>query len=218
MSLRRLFLIISIKLTVFIIDNILILLASTLVYLLSDIDLAYILIVALLVFFLKVLLRRSKKIVIFTSSAGGHNTQLNLLMRKIKLEGYNYIKVTERVKYRLKETYKTKYLIYGSRAEKFIYPLKLFINIILTMRIYAKTRPQYIISTGVHSTIPLMIVGIAYRRTQTIYVESFAKTHTPTMTGSFVYKHNLADLFLVQWPDMLDVFPNAVYGGGVYWS
>ncbi|EJG65460.1 oligosaccharide biosynthesis protein Alg14 like family protein [Streptococcus pneumoniae 2071247] len=47
-----------------------------------------------------------------------------------------------------------------------------------------------------------------------IYIESFAKVTTPTLTGRILYRY--ADRFYVQWESMLDIYPNAVYKGGLY--
>ena len=35
-----------------------------------------------------------------------------------------------------------------------------------------------------------------------------------SLTGKLMYP--LADLFLVQWEDMLKVFPKAIYAGGIF--
>ena len=47
-----------------------------------------------------------------------------------------------------------------------------------------------------------------------IFIESFAKLNSPTLTGKLVYK--FADQFYVQWEEMLAVYPNAIYRGGIY--
>jgi hypothetical protein len=47
-----------------------------------------------------------------------------------------------------------------------------------------------------------------------IYIESFAKVTSPTETGKLMYK--FADRFYVQWESMLEIYPNAIYLGGIY--
>ena len=47
-----------------------------------------------------------------------------------------------------------------------------------------------------------------------IFIESFAKVNSSTLTGKFIYK--FADQFYVQWEEMLEVYPNAIYKGGIY--
>ena len=47
-----------------------------------------------------------------------------------------------------------------------------------------------------------------------IYIESFAKVTTQTLSGKLLYKY--ADRFYVQWEEMLKLYPNAIYKGGIY--
>ena len=47
-----------------------------------------------------------------------------------------------------------------------------------------------------------------------VYIESFAKTGSPTMTGKLLGKR--ADRLYVQWESMLKVYPDARFVGGVY--
>ena len=47
-----------------------------------------------------------------------------------------------------------------------------------------------------------------------IYIETFANRNKKTATGKLIYK--IADLFIVQWEEMLELYPKAVYGGSIY--
>jgi uncharacterized protein Veg len=47
-----------------------------------------------------------------------------------------------------------------------------------------------------------------------IYIESFARMKTLNKSGKFLYKY--ADLFIVQWEELLKCYPKAVYGGWIY--
>ena len=47
-----------------------------------------------------------------------------------------------------------------------------------------------------------------------MYIESYAKVRTPTLTGKLLYP--FADRFYVQWRELLEFYPKAVYVGGVY--
>ena len=47
-----------------------------------------------------------------------------------------------------------------------------------------------------------------------IFIESFANSETKTMTGSIVYK--FADLFVVQWESMKELYKDATFGGMIY--
>ena len=47
-----------------------------------------------------------------------------------------------------------------------------------------------------------------------IFIETFANKNSKTVTGKYVYK--FADLFLVQWEEMLKLYPKATLGGWIY--
>lgn len=61
--------------------------------------------------------------------------------------------------------------------------------------------------------IPICLIAKFFRR-KLIYIESFAKISSPTLSGKLLYK--FADQFYVQWESMLEVYPKAIYKGGIY--
>ena len=44
-----------------------------------------------------------------------------------------------------------------------------------------------------------------------VYVESLARVKTLSLTGKMVYR--FTDVFLVQWPDVVEKYPLAIYRG-----
>ena len=84
-----------------------------------------------------------------------------------------------------------------------------------SLYILLKENPDIIISTGALSSIPMMILGHILKK-KVIYLESFAKINSPTMTGKFIYKHKVADRFYVQCETMKEIYPDAIYLGGIY--
>ena len=46
-----------------------------------------------------------------------------------------------------------------------------------------------------------------------VFIETFGRADMPTVAGKKMEKHS--DLFIVQWEEMLKVYPNAVYGGWI---
>ena len=86
---------------------------------------------------------------------------------------------------------------------------------IKSLYIFIKEKPDVIISTGVLASIPMLIIGHIAKR-KVIYIESFAKISSPTMTGKLVYKYKLADRFYVQWESMLKFYPKAIFKGEIY--
>ena len=144
-----------------------------------------------------------KKKVLFISSTGGHLEELTQL--KSMFDKYDYYIVTEKTKSNLslKNKYpnRVSYLIYGSYTTLG----KLFI--------YIKVRPKYIVSTGAHTAGPMCLIGKIFG-SKIIFIETFANSKTKSKTGSIVYK--FADLFIVQWKEMLELYPGAIYGGWIF--
>jgi len=150
--------------------------------------------------------------VIFTSSAGGHFAEL--LQLEELMSKFDSLIVTEKVKSSSSSKHKTKYLIYGSRnSNKLVYLFTFLINTLKSLWIYISFRPKYIVSTGVHSTVPIMIIAKLFGK-KVIYIETIANVTSPTLTGKIIYKYT--DLFLVQWEELLEVYPEAVYGGSIF--
>ena len=114
-----------------------------------------------------------------------------------------------------KQEYKDKisYLVYGTRAHLFKYIFQFIYNCILTLILYVKIRPKYIVTTGTHTAGPMCYLGKIFG-SKIIYIETFANRNRKTATGRLVYP--IADLFIVQWEELLKIYPKAVYGGAIY--
>ena len=151
-----------------------------------------------------------KKICLIASS-GGHFEQV--MMLKPLIEKYDGFIVTEKTNYSVNNTkYNIYYLKQVNRHEiKFLYYM--IVNFIKTLKIFIKEKPDIIISTGALSTIPMCIIGKLFSK-KIIFIESFAKINSPTLTGKLVYK--FADQFYVQWEEMKEFYPNAIFKGGIY--
>ncbi len=149
----------------------------------------------------------------FISSIGGHLTQL--LQLKPLFDQYDYHIVTEEssITKELAKEYPVSFLVYGARNYLFSYLFKFSFNCIKSFFIFLKERPDVIVTTGAHTSVPMCYIAKLFRR-KVIYIESFAKTTTPTLSGRLVYP--IADLFIVQWESMKKVYPKAVYGGSIY--
>ena len=59
----------------------------------------------------------------------------------------------------------------------------------------------------------MCLIGKLTRR-KLIFIESFAKVNSPTLTGKLLYK--FADQFYVQWEQMKEHYPKAIFEGGIY--
>ena len=149
--------------------------------------------------------------IVFGASSGGHLEQL--MMLKPLMQKYDSILLTENTDYGVKiDDVKTYYVSQINRKE-FFFPLKLISNACRSFAIILKEKPDVMITTGVLAMIPCALLMKALGR-RLIYIESFAKVTSQTLSGKLLYKY--ADQFYVQWKEMLEFYPNAIYKGGIY--
>lgn len=78
------------------------------------------------------------------------------------------------------------------------------------IRIVLKYKPAVIISTGSYIAVPLFWVGKIFGA-KLVFIESNAMVYSKTTTGKLVGW--ISDKIIVQWPEMLKVYPKAEYWG-----
>lgn len=156
--------------------------------------------------------KKNKEIkVCFAASSGGHYEQL--MMLKPLMEKYDSFIVTEKTQYDSEiKGEKTYYLSQVNRKEKSFIP-RMILNMIKSLKIFFVEKPDIVICTGVLATIPLCLIEKLFGG-KLIYIESFAKVTSPTETGKLLYKY--ADQFYVQWEQMKEIYPKAIFLGGIY--
>ncbi|MFT8929768.1 MAG: PssD/Cps14F family polysaccharide biosynthesis glycosyltransferase [Sporolactobacillus sp.] len=148
--------------------------------------------------------------IVLISSTGGHWSQLIEIYQKCKKKDNIYL-ITEKnatndnikgILFLTQQDRKSNWFIFV-----FLY------NVIKSLYFVLKIKPIEVISTGAGMAVPFLmfskIVG-----SKIIFIESFAKVTSPTLTGRIVYK--FADEFFVQWPEMLKIYPKAKYRGSLY--
>ncbi len=146
------------------------------------------------------------------SSAGGHLTQLQQLTELYKK--FDYFFITERTAFTLDMKTKEKvFLMPLINRRQWSFIPKLIFNFTYSVAILIKERPDIVISTGALNTVPFCILAKLSGK-RLIFIESYAKVNTPTVTGRLMYK--IADLFIVQWQQLLKFYPKAVVGGSIY--
>ena len=158
------------------------------------------------------------KKVIFIASTGGHLNEL--LQLKSCFKDYDYYLITEKTKSNipLKEKFNNRvyFLVsgtYTTMRAKSIYPFKFLINCIKSLYFYFKIRPDVIVTTGTHNTVPMCYIAHFFKK-KVIFIETFANSEYPTKSGRMVYP--IADVFIVQWESMLKYYPKAIYGGWIF--
>lgn len=147
----------------------------------------------------------------FLASSGGHWEEL-MCLKEIAAE-YDSFYVTEECGQvrdaNLTRVYTVPQI---NRHEKHfaIHLAQLFVRAI---RILGREKPDFIITTGALIAFPFCIVG-KIRGAKVIYIESFARVDDRSLTGKLIYP--FADLFLVQWESLLQLYPKAKYVGGIF--
>ena len=149
------------------------------------------------------------KKVVFISSTGGHLSELMKLEPLFK--NYDYSIITERDKTTnyLAGKYKGKvfYLPYCTRSKIFKYICIYLYVILKSFLLLMKIKPDIIVSTGTHTTVPMCYFGKLFRK-KVIYIETYANITKKTLSGKMVYP--ISDLFIVQWKQMKKLYPKAI--------
>lgn len=155
------------------------------------------------------------KKVLFIASTGGHLNELMQLNPMFSKYDYHIITEKDKTTCVLKEKYgdKISYLKYGTRSKIFIYPFIFLFNCIKSFFVFIKLNPKVIVTTGTHTAVPMCYIGKMFGA-KIIFIETFANRNTKTLSGKLVYP--IADLFIVQWKEMKELYPKAVYGGAIY--
>jgi beta-1,4-N-acetylglucosaminyltransferase len=89
---------------------------------------------------------------------------------------------------------------------------KYAVNAIQSLVLLLRVRPQVILTTGAGIAIASVVLGKCLGA-RVIVVETAACVQRPSRTGALLYR--FADLFIVQWPELLSHYPRAVYGGAL---
>jgi UDP-N-acetylglucosamine:LPS N-acetylglucosamine transferase len=146
---------------------------------------------------------------------GGHTTELlNLIDLLGDRYQYHYI-VTEQDKLsadQIRIEGKIHRLL-RPRGKDTSLPLAAFRTLVAAyqaLRVLLRVRPKAILSTGPAIAVPVAILG-KLLGARVIFVETGSRIRTVSMTGRIMYRW--ADLFFVQWPQLTEKLPRAIYAG-----
>lgn len=152
------------------------------------------------------------KKICFVASGGGHLMEIMKLVPAV--EGHDLYIVTEKNTASEGPISKYKhYYVFQQERRKVNFVFRFLSNIVLSLFYLLKERPDVIISTGAGAAYPTCRLGKLMGK-KIIFLESFARSKNKSKTGELMYP--IADHFLVQWEDMLELYPNASYHGSVY--
>lgn len=154
------------------------------------------------------------KKVIFISSMGGHLNEL-LQMKPLfeKVESYFVTEKTKSTLFLQDEYPNVHYLAYGTKHNMAKYIFVFPWNCLKSFFLFLKIRPDVVISTGSHTAVPMCYIAHLFKK-KVIYIETFANIYTKSVAGKLVYP--IADHFIVQWESMLELYPQATYGGWIF--
>ena len=147
----------------------------------------------------------------FIASSGGHWEEL-MCLQSIARE-HDTVYITEEGGQARDSSLEKLYLVpqINRRQKDFLRKfLKLFHS---AGRIMFREKPDFVITTGALIAYPFCVYA-KLLGAKVIYIESFARVSDRSLTGRLVYP--LADLFLVQWEPLLELYPKAKYVGGIF--
>ena len=141
------------------------------------------------------------------SSSGGHWEQLKKL--KPLIDKYDGFYVTEKTPF----VENGPYLMIQTDLKDHLMPFKMLVNAVHTLLIWARERPNIIITTGTMIAYPFYLLAVLLHK-KFIYIETFGRSNEPTIAGKLMQKH--ADLFFVQWESQKKFYNKAIYVGCLY--
>jgi beta-1,4-N-acetylglucosaminyltransferase len=146
------------------------------------------------------------------SSSGGHLSQLKEIIKVLNKEDYFLVTENNPVNLSLKNSHKVYFLNQQERKNP-MFLWNMAVNVLKSIKILATERPKVIITTGAGAVIPMAIIG-KLMGCKLVFIESFAKVNSPTLTGRILYR--FADQFYIQWEDLRKYYPKALYRGTIY--
>ena len=92
-------------------------------------------------------------------------------------------------------------------------PLSWIVGAVLSAHAVFVERPDVVITTGA-GIVVFFCLFAKLRGAKLIFIESMARVERPSLPARFLYP--FSDLFMVQWPDLLEYFPKAKYMGRLF--
>lgn len=153
------------------------------------------------------------KKVFFVSNSGGHLSEL--LKFESLFEKYEVTLVTEKtdVTDKYKKDYKIKLSMYTSKSKKILYLFSLVVNAFSALGYIIKEKPEIIVTTGACLGGIYAYIAKKLLKSKVIYIESLTRITELSGTGRQVYK--FADVFYVQWEELIKTYPKATYIGRI---
>ncbi len=153
--------------------------------------------------------------IMLIANSGGHLSELMQLRDTFSM--YTHCLITEKNPSTVninKEVDGRVYFVKSVSRKSLLKFIPVFmLNIIKSLILVIKEKPDIIITTGASIAVPFCYWAKLFRK-KIIFIESYANINNPTLTGRIVYP--ISDLFIIQWQELKRFYPKAVYIGGVY--
>ena len=149
--------------------------------------------------------------IMFVASSGGHLEEISQLKRIAKQ--YDNSLVTEKNEFEVRSFGNRQYFVPQINRKELLFLPKFIRLFFQANKLLKKEKPDLIITTGALISVPFCILE-KKKKGKVVYIESFARVHEPSLTGKIL--HRYADVFIVQWEDMLNYYPDALLGGGIF--
>ena len=151
------------------------------------------------------------KKICFVASSGGHWEEMMCL--KSMFDKYDSFFVTEKGGQLNDSNLENIYSFRQINRKELFFVFHFLWICVIALRILIKERPDAVVATGALASYPFCLLAKLIKK-KVVYIESFARVHDASLTGKLVYP--FADLFIVQWKEMLEVYPKAKYTGGIF--
>jgi len=151
---------------------------------------------------------RKKLRVCLVASAGGHLSQLLRLADSLK--GYETFCVTTTDVVREKLQIYGKVYVVGECNRQ--HPLMLMAVLLKSAKVIVTEKPDVVISTGAAAGSMVCFLG-KITGAKVIWIDSITNAEKLSLSGRMV--RYIADLFLVQWPELAQQYKNVEYAGAL---
>jgi len=146
--------------------------------------------------------------VCLAASAGGHISQLLKLSES--WHGHKAFSVTTtRVIVEQIQKYGNVYVVGESNHQ---YPLRILATLMRCLKVVAREKPDVVISTGAAAGCIMCFLGKLFGA-KIIWIDSITNVEKLSLSGRMV--RYIADLFLVQWPELAKKYRNVEYSGAI---
>jgi UDP-N-acetylglucosamine:LPS N-acetylglucosamine transferase len=146
--------------------------------------------------------------VCLVSSAGGHTSQLLKLSESWKGSRSCWITTVDVIKKKLSKHGKVYVVGECNRRQ----PWRVFVVLLRCIRIVFREKPDVVISTGAAAGCIVCFLS-KLLGAKIVWIDSITNVYRLSLSGRLVRR--IADLLLVQWPELAEKYPGVEYAGAV---